>query len=442
MGMADASITADYLIMGAGATGMAFADSVLTDTDATMVIVDRHDRPGGHWNDAYPFVRLHQPSSFYGVNSAPLGSGRIDEVGLNAGFHELAAGQEVRQPLRPRDAPSVPAVGPGPLPADERGRRRPRRSRRSGGSTAARSTRVASSTRPIPRCRCPSTTPPGVRRRPEVACIPLNDVPRTCARPRPVRGDRRRQDRDGHVHLAARQRRRSRPHHMDHAAGLVGAEPQPTCNPATSSSPRSARASPIRSRRSARRRLGRRCLRPTGSVRRAPAHRSDRQAGGVPLRHPQRRRARAAAAHPQRRPPRPRATASTRTRSGSSRARFRPVRTRLHIDCSAAGIPTHPSTPIFDGDRITLQWVRTCQPAFSAALIGFVEASFSDDAVKNRICTARSCRRRFRSTGFACCASSWPTGPAGVSTRRSTAGSSKRGSTCSPRPPELGWAST
>jgi len=61
--------------------------------------------------------------------------------------------------------------------------------------------------------------------------------------------------------------------------------------------------------------------------------------------------------------------------------------TTLHIDCSAAGIPTHPSTPVFDGDRITLQWVRTCQPAFSAALIGFVESTFDDEDVKNRICT-------------------------------------------------------
>ena len=60
-----------------------------------MVIVDRHHRPGGHWNDAYPFVRLHQPSSSYGVNSTPLGSGAIDEVGLNIGFEELASGQEV-----------------------------------------------------------------------------------------------------------------------------------------------------------------------------------------------------------------------------------------------------------------------------------------------------------------------------------------------------------
>jgi hypothetical protein len=59
----------------------------------------------------------------------------------------------------------------------------------------------------------------------------------------------------------------------------------------------------------------------------------------------------------------------------------------LHIDCSAAGIPTHPSTTIFDGDQITIQWVRTCQPAFSAALIGFVESTFTDEDSKNRICT-------------------------------------------------------
>jgi hypothetical protein len=59
----------------------------------------------------------------------------------------------------------------------------------------------------------------------------------------------------------------------------------------------------------------------------------------------------------------------------------------LYVDCSAAGIPTHPGRPVFDGDRITLQWVRTCQPTFSAAFIGYVESRFTDDAVKNRICT-------------------------------------------------------
>jgi hypothetical protein len=67
---------ADYLISGAGATALSFLDTLLTETDATVVIVDRRDAPGGHWNDAYPFVRLHQSASFYGVNSRHLGTKR------------------------------------------------------------------------------------------------------------------------------------------------------------------------------------------------------------------------------------------------------------------------------------------------------------------------------------------------------------------------------
>ena len=31
--------------------------------------------------------------------------------------------------------------------------------------------------------------------------------------------------------------------------------------------------------------------------------------------------------------------------------------------------------------------MRTCQPTFSAAFIGFVESTFTDDDEKNRICT-------------------------------------------------------
>jgi hypothetical protein len=59
----------------------------------------------------------------------------------------------------------------------------------------------------------------------------------------------------------------------------------------------------------------------------------------------------------------------------------------LHVDCSAEGIPRLPARPIFDGDTITLQWVRTCQPTFSAAMIGFVESQDYDEATKNTICT-------------------------------------------------------
>jgi hypothetical protein len=85
----------DYLIIGAGATGLAFADSLLSETDAHLTLVDRRDKPGGHWNDAYPFVRLHQPSSYYGVASQALGRGQIDQDGLNKGFEELASGLDV-----------------------------------------------------------------------------------------------------------------------------------------------------------------------------------------------------------------------------------------------------------------------------------------------------------------------------------------------------------
>ena len=86
----------DYLVVGAGAVGLAFADTLLTETrHARITIVDRHGLPGGHWNDAYPFVALHQPSAFYGVNSLPLGSGTRDTHGVNAGLYELASGPEV-----------------------------------------------------------------------------------------------------------------------------------------------------------------------------------------------------------------------------------------------------------------------------------------------------------------------------------------------------------
>lgn len=88
-------IETDYLVVGAGASGMAFTDALINGSDAEVVIVDRHHQPGGHWTLAYPFVRLHQPSAFYGVNSTTLGQDRIDSNGHNAGFYERATGTEV-----------------------------------------------------------------------------------------------------------------------------------------------------------------------------------------------------------------------------------------------------------------------------------------------------------------------------------------------------------
>jgi len=89
-------IKTDYLVIGSGAMGMAFVDTLLDEMpDADIVMVDRFAKPGGHWNFAYPFVTLHQPSAFYGVNSRELSHGLKDEIGLNKGLGDLATGAEI-----------------------------------------------------------------------------------------------------------------------------------------------------------------------------------------------------------------------------------------------------------------------------------------------------------------------------------------------------------
>lgn len=93
--MAASQIETDYLIVGAGLSGLCFADEMVRRSDARIVMVDARAAPGGHWNDAYPFVKLHQPSSFYGVESMELGDDRIDQDGFNKGFLSLASGPEI-----------------------------------------------------------------------------------------------------------------------------------------------------------------------------------------------------------------------------------------------------------------------------------------------------------------------------------------------------------
>ena len=63
-------------------------------------------------------------------------------------------------------------------------------------------------------------------------------------------------------------------------------------------------------------------------------------------------------------------------------------RGHVHVDCSAAGLRTGPGRPVFADGRITLQQIRACQPVFSAALAGDVEAARDDDAAKNLLCPA------------------------------------------------------
>ena len=87
-------IETDYLVIGAGLAGVAFADAMVG-TDTTVTLVDRRHAPGGQWLSAYPFVRLHQPSRLYGVTSVPLSHDRIVTHGVDAGLYERASGPEL-----------------------------------------------------------------------------------------------------------------------------------------------------------------------------------------------------------------------------------------------------------------------------------------------------------------------------------------------------------
>jgi hypothetical protein len=175
----------DYLVIGAGATPLAFVDSVVSHSTASVVIVDAQDHPGGHWNVAYPWVRLHQPSAYYGVNSTPLGRGVRDVAGLNAGMNELASGAEVlayfdqvmqhrliasgRVQYWPRHWATVRDDGAVEVT-----------SRVTGTVTVMHPGTIVDGT--LARTEVPATHPPRYPVAPGVTCIPLNALP-TLERP-------------------------------------------------------------------------------------------------------------------------------------------------------------------------------------------------------------------------------------------------------------------
>ena len=88
-------IEADYLVVGAGAMGMAFTDALTDHADVRVALVDRRHSVSGHWLEAYPFVRLHQASAFYGVASTLLGGGQLQEHGPEEGLQERANQSEI-----------------------------------------------------------------------------------------------------------------------------------------------------------------------------------------------------------------------------------------------------------------------------------------------------------------------------------------------------------
>jgi hypothetical protein len=61
-------------------------------------------------------------------------------------------------------------------------------------------------------------------------------------------------------------------------------------------------------------------------------------------------------------------------------------RGQVHVDCSASGTRPRSPRPIFEPDRITLQGVRSGNTCFNGALIGYVESSRDNNADKNALC--------------------------------------------------------
>ena len=373
----------DYLIRGAGAAGMAFADSLLTETKATMAIVDRHHRPGGHWNDAYPFVRLHQPSAFYGVNSRPLGSGAKDEVGLNKGYYELASGQEVLSYFdRVMGQSFLPSGRVRYFPMCEVDEEGTITSRLSGRRRAIQARKIVDAT--YSQTSVPSTHSRRYTVHPGMVCVPPNDLPRLAGghaayvvigagktsadaclwllengadpdsirwiMPRDVWWLNRACYQPGDEYFArAMQSIANGVQALAESDSIEGVfarleafDEVRRIDPSVT--PRAYRGGFVSDAELEQLRRIRDVVR-LGRVVRIEADRIVLEQGVVPT-------------------------------SGAS----------LHIDCSAVGIPPRPTKPVFAGDRITLQWVRLAQPTFSWSAIGHVEAVCEDEAEKNRIC--------------------------------------------------------
>lgn len=65
--------TYDYVIVGGGMTGVGMCAELLDfRPDSTILIMDKLDRLGGHWNFAYPYVKLHNFTSYYTLYGYPM----------------------------------------------------------------------------------------------------------------------------------------------------------------------------------------------------------------------------------------------------------------------------------------------------------------------------------------------------------------------------------
>jgi hypothetical protein len=381
--MSTRTLETDYLIIGSGASGMAFADSLVAETDAQIIMTDRRAAPGGHWNDAYSFVRLHQPSRYYGVNSMPLGSDTIQTSGPEAGMYERASGIEIHayydrvmyQRLIPSGQvlffPQCDYVGNHLLV-----------SRLSGDSFHVKvRKKIVDATYLAP--SIPASTPPSFDVGADVTLIPVNQLAHVTERP------------ERFVIIGAGKTA------MDACVWLLENHVAP--NDIQWIKPRETWL------------LNRSYTQPgifVGALLEGIALQMEAAAQATSIDDLFDRLEAAAQLRRVDQSMRPRMFRGATIgdweidllRSIENVVRLGHVRRiernqivldhgtiptgpgHLHVHCAADGLPYRPAIPIFDMDRITLQPVRTGLMPFNAALIAFIEAHRDDDAEKNRLC--------------------------------------------------------
>jgi hypothetical protein len=376
-----ATIEADYLVIGAGATAMAFVDTLVDETAASVVVVDRNHAPGGHWATAYPFVRLHQPSAYYGVNSKQLGSDKIDSTGLNKGFYELAGGAEVcayfdavmQQHLLPTGRvsyfPMSEYLGDGRIRT------------LSGEDIHVTARRVVDST--FVGITVPSMRPPPYDVAPEVDCIPPNDLPTYEARDHYVVVGAGKTAMDTCLwllrHGIAPQRLTWIKPRDSWLLNRANVQPGPQFAKQVLADV-SAQLKSVEKADSVEDLFAR--LANTGSLLRIDESVDPQMYRCAIVSQAELEQLR---------------RIENVVRMGHVKA-IEPGRvvldggslsialSALHIDCTAVGLGRGDVTEVFDADRVTLQTVRTCQPVFSAALIAHVEAAYDGDDTKNALC--------------------------------------------------------
>lgn len=386
--MEPTSIDTDYLVVGAGASAMGFVDTLLDESDSEVVIVDRHAQPGGHWNDVYPFVRLHQPSAFYGVNSRALGDGTIDATGLNKGLRELASGAEVLhhfdQVMRQRFLPSG-RVRYFPL------------SEYSGKESGAHHiTSLLSEKSKVVNVRkklvdatlvntaVPSTSVPRYHLADGVECIPPNGLTKVRhAYPQYVVVGAGKTGMDACTWLLQNDVSPSCIHWIrPRDAWLLdraNIQPDPAFFMQFIGSLKAqfeamAAASSIPDLFERLEETGQ-LLRIDKSVAPTMYHCATvSQAELAELRR----------IHNVVRLGHVKAIEQGWIKLDNGSISIDPH--ALIVDCSTYGVSSFPDLPVFDNDQINIMMVRTCQPAFSAAMIGFVESHFIDEAEKNTLC--------------------------------------------------------